>query len=346
MKMTTHVATVGLGGGGRASANSNAFCRFILCMRILLCQAVVKQFYGHDPRLIRKCLLAAESFPPNQEETWRAMFSTDEWKDLVEAMQSATESGNLRWTLDGDLLDLENKPTALRFLAKFDGNARINLFGRFRGFSYSAEIYREGSDGYEFQDSITVKSKANSHDIPFNALFRSALAQVRESRKRTMETNRDRWIMWALNCLELLPGHDHEVWDWASDFPEDWVAELTENQWDVLVRRVIAGTESRQITWTQDERTNAASDYRSFRANVNHDFSLTIAVGGQSEAFDFYISDPEGIGAREDFGVLSEYSGGQLERLAELIGASSRRQFQEIVKNQALQGFLKGLGRK
>jgi hypothetical protein len=261
-------------------------------------------------------------------------------------MQSATESGNLRWTLDGDLLDLENKPTALRFVAKFDGNARVHLFGRFRGFSYSAEIYREGSDGYEFQDSITVKSKANSHEIPFNVLFRSALAQVRESRKRTMETNRDRWIMWALNCLELLPGHDHEVWDWASDSPEDRVAELTEDQWDLLVRRVIAGTESRQITWTQDERTNAASDYRSFRANIDNDFALTFAVGGQNEAFDFYISDPEGIGAREDFGVLSEYSGGQLERLAELIGASSRRQFQEIVKNQALQGFLKGLGRK
>jgi len=275
------------------------------------------------------------------------MFTTDDWKVLVEAALSATESRHLQWTLDGDPLDHERKPNALNFVAKFDGNARIDLFGRFRGFSYRVEVYREGANGYEFQDSITVKSKANSQDIPFDVLFRSALAQVRETRKRTMEENRDRWVAWALNCLELLPGHDHEVWDWDADTPEDWVAELTEDQWDVLVSKVIACTESKNLTWTQDERVGAVDDYRSFTASLDEDFALNFAMGGQDESFDFCITDPrEAIGPREDFGVLSEYSGGQLERLAELIGASSRRQFQEILKNEALQGFLKGLERE
>ncbi|MFJ6313697.1 hypothetical protein [Pseudarthrobacter oxydans] len=274
------------------------------------------------------------------------MFTTDDWKVLIEAVLSATESRELQWALEGDPLDLDRKPNALNFVTTFDGNARIDLFGRFRGFSYSVEMYRESADGYEFQDSITVKSKANSHDIPFDVLFRSVLAQVRESRKRTMEENRDRWVAWALSCLELLPGHDHETWDWDADSPEDWVAELTEDQWDRLVSKVIACTESENLIWTQDERIDTASDCRWLTASIDEDFALSFAVDGQNESFDFSITDPrEALGGREDFGSLSEYPGGQLERLAELIGASSRRQFQEILKNEALQGFLKGLGR-
>lgn len=62
--------------------------------------------------------------------------------------------------------------------------------------------------------------------------------------------------------------------------------------------------------------------------------------------FEFWIDDPQSIGSIEPFGHVSENPGNQLERLAEVVGVSSRRKFQEIVKEDALQGFLRGLGKK
>lgn len=95
-----------------------------------------------------------------------------------------------------------------------------------------------------------------------------------------MEENRDRWLVWAINCLELLPGHEHDAWDWEAASPDDWVAELTEDQWDTLVSKVIVCTESKTLDWIQDERADPENDYRSFTANVDDDFALYFAVGG------------------------------------------------------------------
>lgn len=282
--------------------------------------------------------------PLDAEGAWSAMFSHDDWKVLVDALQSATELGDLDW--EGDPSALESKRTALGFEANFDANARVELFGRFRGFSYSLKIYREGAEGYEFEDSITVTNKANSGGIPFDILFRTVHAQVRESWKRRKEATRDRWFAWATRCLELLPGHEHDVWDWDWESEDRWVAELTYGQWDSLVSQAIACTESKMLDWTVDEELDPNTPNRSYSAHIDDDFSLLLVLGGPDEAIELSIGEPRDTVPHEEFGYLIENPGGELERLAELIGASSRRKFQEILKNEALQGFLKGLDQK
>lgn len=266
------------------------------------------------------------------------MFNNEDWKALVAAVQDATESGRLVWEVTGGPLELEQKRTALTFEAVFDTTARVEFFGRFRGYSYRIDLYREGADGYLFEDSRTVTSKAASEDIPFDVLFRTIRAQVSEAWQRRKLANTDRWITWVADCLDGLPLHEHGAWDWGDDSIDVWIDELNQDQWGTVIAKVITATEARNLNWVRDESVA----YTKYRGEADENLGFYIDIGQDNEPHGFGMDVPETSGLAYSIGYYSE-SGGQLEELAELIGASNRRQFEELVKEDALQGFLKGL---
>lgn len=267
-----------------------------------------------------------------------SIFSHEEWKALVTGVQDATESGRLIWEVAGGPLKLEQKQTALRFTAAFDGTARISFFGRFRGFSYEMGVYREGTEGYLYEDSITVTNKEASEGIAFNVLFRTIREKVNEAWRSRKAANRDKWIAWMTNCVDGLPLHEHVDWDWDDDSPDVWIDELGEDHWVSLISKVESATEAQRLTWFRDESVS----YTKYRAQVDANCGVYIDVDDGGEQHGFGLDVPETSALSDSFGYYSQ-SDGELERLAELIGASNKRQFEEMVKEDALQGFLTGL---